>query len=229
MIGIDVRYIMGRKTPVEFFHHLRKQGSDGWRIFHLDCLFSRRPFSSVNPESVILLIKSDNGSYFLIVDRIVAEKQAPSWTDQLPPLYPPLAKQICPYLMSHKNEVIMILDPEQVIPLYEKLGTGQGLISRDDVLAKVDPEKDDEEHESEKQIKGKTKKPSLSIGEETFSQIVTWTIAQIKKQPPDNMKKIKANDLPSEVTSQKGLSTTVIQYMIDQIVTRYKEVIIDEK
>jgi hypothetical protein len=72
-----------------------------------------------------------------------------------------------------------------------------------------------------KQIQKHKKRPK-SVDEETFKRIMSWTISQFK-QGKVSAEELGADQLPPGLVQQKGLSDTVIQYLIDQISLRCQE------
>ena len=70
------------------------------------------------------------------------------------------------------------------------------------------------------------KKDSAAIDEETFQRVMAWTVARFKRRRPGEALRLGIEQLPPELAAmvrQKGLSKSVIQYLIDQIVLRCQE------
>jgi hypothetical protein len=67
------------------------------------------------------------------------------------------------------------------------------------------------------------KATAVSVNEETFKNVMTWTIAQFKQGKVGNDNRLGMEQLPPDLVQQKGLSDTVIQYLIDQIALRCQE------
>jgi len=70
------------------------------------------------------------------------------------------------------------------------------------------------------------KKESAAIDEETFKQVMSWTIARFKQSSSGEELRLGAEQLPPELASmirRKGLNKNVIEYLMEQIVLRCKE------
>ncbi|WP_417911200.1 hypothetical protein [Candidatus Electronema sp. PJ] len=70
------------------------------------------------------------------------------------------------------------------------------------------------------------KETASTIDEETFKKVMIWTIARFKQSKAGEELRLGTDQLPPELASmveQKGLSRSIIQYLIDQIVLRCKE------
>jgi hypothetical protein len=69
-------------------------------------------------------------------------------------------------------------------------------------------------------------KESSTIDEETFKKVMSWTITRFKQSRAGEELHLGTNQLPPELAGmveEKGLSRSIIQYLIDQIVLRCKE------
>ena len=70
-------------------------------------------------------------------------------------------------------------------------------------------------------------KESAAIDEETFKQVMSWTIARFKQQRGKKEEmRLGVEQLPSALAGmikRKGLNENVIEYLMEQIVLRCKE------
>ncbi len=70
------------------------------------------------------------------------------------------------------------------------------------------------------------KKESAAIDEETFKQVMSWTIARFKQSRNGQELHLGVDQLPSDLAGlirRKGLNENVIEYLMEQIVLRCKE------
>ncbi|WP_420208510.1 hypothetical protein [Candidatus Electronema sp. JC] len=70
------------------------------------------------------------------------------------------------------------------------------------------------------------KEESAAIDEETFKKVMAWTVACFKRRQPDEELRLGIEQLPPELAAlvrKKGLSSSIIQYLIDQIVLRCQD------
>lgn len=70
------------------------------------------------------------------------------------------------------------------------------------------------------------KEESAAIDEETFKKVMTWTVARFKQRKAGEELRLGIEQLPSDLAAlvqEKGLSSSIIQYLIDQIVLRCQE------
>ncbi len=223
LLGIKVDNIVARKTPSELSHREQEHFDHDINKFHLESFLTGKPLTAIESNSVILQLKTNNESFFLIVDKIIGEVKAPDKIEPLPPLYPSLTKQLCPRLMLYENSVVMILDPTQVIPIHEKLNADTDLVSRKHIPLDVEPVQENHVPDSVTEAEQDEDTSTLLIDEETFGQIVNWTIAQFKNHKSGDEVIIGSNDLPSDLVRQEGLNHTVFQYLIDQAILHCKE------
>ena len=248
VLGIEECYILSRQNkmlPQEIASTERK-------AFHLGSLLSQKHYEHPEPGSVFLQLHKGEKTFFLLVDQVIDEIELPEQTTRLPPPSPELAEQLCPQVAVCMNRVVLLLDPAQVIPLAEQLGHGIGLLgpehwsqTRERKLdeqppvpvdfvvqqsskgTKSTPEiaaetvKNAGPAASKKQIQKNKKRPK-SVDEETFKRIMSWTIAQFK-QGKVGTEQLAADQLPSGLVQQEGVSDAVIQYLIDQIALRCQE------
>jgi hypothetical protein len=70
------------------------------------------------------------------------------------------------------------------------------------------------------------KKESAAIDEETFKQVMSWTVTRFKQSRRGQELHLGVEQLPSELAGmikRKGLNKNVIEYLMEQIVLRCKE------
>ncbi len=70
------------------------------------------------------------------------------------------------------------------------------------------------------------KKDAAAIDEETFKKVMAWTVSCFKQRKVGEELRLGIDQLPSELAvlvQEKGLSSSIIQYLIDQIVLRCQE------
>lgn len=70
------------------------------------------------------------------------------------------------------------------------------------------------------------KEESSTIDEDTFKKVMAWTVACFKRCKAGEELRLGIDQLPPELASlvrEKGLSSSIIQYLIDQIVLRCQE------
>ncbi|MGR0480839.1 MAG: hypothetical protein ACTFAL_05395 [Candidatus Electronema sp. V4] len=70
------------------------------------------------------------------------------------------------------------------------------------------------------------KEESAAIDEETFKKVMMWTVARFKQRKTGEELRLGIEQLPSDLAAlvqEKGLSSSIIQYLIDQIVLRCQE------
>ncbi len=70
------------------------------------------------------------------------------------------------------------------------------------------------------------KKDAAAIDEETFKKVMAWTVSCFKQRKAGEELRLGIDQLPSELAvlvQEKGLSSSIIQYLIDQIVLRCQE------
>ncbi|MGX9726953.1 MAG: hypothetical protein ACTFAK_06430 [Candidatus Electronema sp. VV] len=70
------------------------------------------------------------------------------------------------------------------------------------------------------------KEESAAIDEETFKKVMTWTVARFKQRKTGEELRLGIEQLPPDLAAlvqEKGLSSSIIQYLIDQIVLRCQE------
>uniref|UniRef100_UPI004055A882 hypothetical protein n=1 Tax=Candidatus Electronema sp. TaxID=2698783 RepID=UPI004055A882 len=70
------------------------------------------------------------------------------------------------------------------------------------------------------------KEESAAIDEETFKKVMAWTVACFKRRQPGEELRLGIEQLPPDLAvlvREKGLSSSIIQYLIDQIVLRCQD------
>jgi hypothetical protein len=213
VLGIEACYILSRQNGMLPPETEAKEG----HIFHLGALLGHKHCDRPEPHSVFLQLKQGKNNFFLLVDQVIDEIELPEQTTQLPPPSPELAQRLFPNVVVSMNLIVLLLDPGQIIPVARQLGQGVGLLAREHCVQLRAPKA----AAPRKQIKKHKKRPK-SVDEETFKRIMAWTISQFK-QGKVSAEELDAAQLPPGLVQQKGLSDTIIQYLIDQISLRCQE------
>lgn len=222
VLGIETRYILSRRNGILPRNTAEKEQE----IFHLGSLLARKHCQDPEPGSIFLHLQKEEASFFLLVDKVIDEIELPEQTTHLPPSAPELAEQLFPQIAVCMNLIVLLLDPARIIPVAQGLGKGVGLLAAE---YRVPTEK--RTGKGAKKIVSasattrriqKHKKRPKSVDEETFKRVMAWTIAQFKqgKVGPEDL---LADRLPPGLVRQKGVSNSVIQYLIDQISLRCQE------
>jgi hypothetical protein len=87
------------------------------------------------------------------------------------------------------------------------------------------PDKE-EEPEQPLTVQEAQKRESAAIDEETFKQVMSWTIARFKQSGRGQELHLGVEDMPPALAGmikRKGLNRNVIEYLMEQIVLRCKE------
>jgi hypothetical protein len=233
VLGIEAQYILSRQVGGKPAQPATAEES---RVFHLGSLLSRRSCDLVPSDSVILHVHKDGKTFFLLVDRIIDDLELPEAPVAGPPACPALAEQLCPQVAICKNLVVLLLDPAQIIPVSEQLGDKVGWVTaKNFFLSPEKPEQNRGKPETEQVVDSvimrnskqkfaqRRKKASTSVDEETFKNVMTWTISQFKQGKAGKDVRLGIERLPPDLVRQEGVSDTVIQYLIDQISLRCQE------
>ncbi|MCK5313370.1 MAG: hypothetical protein KAJ62_14745, partial [Desulfobacteraceae bacterium] len=177
--------------------------------------------------SKIIVLKSKNKSkpLALLIDKTLGEIELPDQFEPYPLLYPELAKKYCPKIYIHGDQVVLLLDTKQLSMIHGTLQTDHGLITLDDLMPV----------ETELTPTAESKS-AAKIDDSTIHTIVSWTFDRYNEFYSDtkaikfysNEKAIiSVDELPSGLVQQQGLSTELIQLLIDKTIlqcekTRHK-------
>ena len=246
VLGIETQYILSRQNEI-LPPEIKGRGKE---IFHLGSLLARKHCRHPEPGSIFLHLQKEEHSFFLAVDQVIDEIELPEQTTRLPPPSPALAEQLFPQIAVCMNLIVLLLDPARIVPVAQELGNGVGLLPADTAEYRVPAKKRTvplrgsaeaaaavvHQQPAEKTAgKGakkavpvsarciqKHKRRPKSVDEETFQRVMTWTINQFRqgKVGPEDL---LAEQLPPGLVRQKGVSDSVIQYLIDQISLRCQE------
>jgi len=224
VLGIEACYIRSRQNGLLTPETEVTEGN----IFHLGSLLGRKHCDRPESGSVFLQLEKGKNNFFLLVDQVIDEIELPEQTTQLPPPSPGLAQLLFPNVAISMNLVVLLLDPGQIIPVANQLGQGIGLLAKKHCVQVRAPQTRSPAVDTapppitrRKKIQKHKKRPK-SVDEETFKRIMAWTISQFK-QGKVSAEELAADQLPPGLVQQKGLSDTVIQYLIDQISLRCQE------
>ena len=207
LVGIDVGAIAACRMIEGDFQSMKEFAADGVMVLHLESFLAQHPVPEQHlnlscVDGTALRLKTGVEEVVLIVDRVVAEVKVAGGKEVLPLLYPSLAKEVCPQVITYKGSAVMIMDVNHVLPVYERLGTGHGLIMGGGGRLSAHQSRNDGE---------------------MFKRIVTWTIDHYKRHQVAGSIRISVDDLPSDLAAYSGSNKTMVQYLIDQTIQRCME------
>jgi hypothetical protein len=132
LLGIDTSAIV-KEEKIETF--VAAKNGEGNVLIHLASFLSQESPAHLDKITGGMVIASGGKQVLLVFDEKLEEISAPVRFEPLPLLYPELAKACCPKIFVHKNEIVLLLDPEKLESVYEQLGASFGRILISEFLA----------------------------------------------------------------------------------------------
>ena len=212
-------------------------------IFFLESFLLQKDLNISGSSVLVLKNKQKPKRLALIADKTLGEITVPDQLEPHPLLFPELAAKCCPKIFIHGDNVVLILDPEQLNTIHQKLKTDYGLISLDALMSigrnteadeqeylplldssdTIDVKKEISQPRTETKIETEIKteielEPEAKIDEETISTVVAWVFDIFNKFKDNKKVIISVDELPHELIQQEGLSDESLQKLIDKII-----------
>lgn len=193
------------------------------------------------PESAPEANREEDGADVLLAEEHELALTEESGLTETAPDAEPAAEQAA---QAGENEAAEFLGAEEHAPLSEETASSEGEGGRTETASEPEPAVAAAAEEmpppaaaaaaaaeAEKQPlaaahQEQHEKTAAAIDEETFKQVMTWTIGRFKQSRAEEELQLGVDQLPpelAEMVRQKGLGRNVIQYLIDQIVHRCQE------
>jgi hypothetical protein len=150
LLGIDAAAIIRKQSVKDF---LAEEQAQPLPLIHLSSFFGQQPLATLQSTQLVIEMESGDGPLALLLDRLIDEIEAPDRFEPLPLLYPGLAKLCCPRVMTHDDQIVLLLDVRELDSVRAKLKTTCGLITLDELRDREGEVEDVEQAVSEPETK----------------------------------------------------------------------------
>ena len=211
LVAVDNAVIVRTQNSLSFLAGELERNTP---VVHLESFFLHTTARVLNPDSLIVEVTARNKYLALLVDRKVEEIPAPEHFEELPLLYPSLARRCCPQIILHHKRAALLLNVAEIMPVLKEMEQRHGLFTIPMVMKKM------KQQPGEPSDKG-TKKESTGSAE----KIISWAIKEYKNRKAANLPTtLTVDDVPIQLRQGTGLGKEQQQYLLDQVVKRARGV-----
>lgn len=240
ILGLDTSHIISTLS-LDKLRIEKTNKIDPYFLF-LKSFLLQKPHDISGSKIIVLNNKINSKHLALLVDKTLEEIDLPDRFEPYPLLFPEFAEKCCPKIFIYENQIVLLLDPIQLIKTHNTLQTDHGLITLDDLLTidvKVDVELEDvslpkanklnskeirDAEQDPAQLQAETEPETApEINDKTIKTIVAWTFDKFNKFDSNEKLIISVDELPQGLIQQQGLSNDSLQKLIDKIILQCKK------
>lgn len=200
---------------VEINRFLSEEQDAERSLILLVSLFDQHSGALLEPEGVVMEVKSTNGSQLLVIDRISEKSITSDHIESLPLLYPDLTRLCCPQIVIHKEQPLLLLDFEGLETVLALQKNEFATLSTATLRRYCGSETEVEDMQS-----------AAPFDAATFNTIVSWAMAEFLKRGNDTRGAIFPDEKLLETISSKdapSVDEDLLQELIDKTIQKCRK------
>ncbi len=211
LVAVDNAVIVRTQNSLSF---LAGEFERNTPVVHLESFFQHTASGMLNPDSLIVEVTARNKYLALLVDRKVEEIPAPEHFEELPLLYPSLARRCCPQITLYHKRAALLLNVAEIMPVLKEMKQRHGLFTIPMAMKKMNQQPEEPSDMG-------TKKGVAGSAE----MIISWAVKEYNdRKAAHRPTTLTVDEVPLQLWQGTGLGKEQQQYLLDQVVKRARGV-----